>query len=1172
LAEDELMEEERRVEAAPTKKTGFAATTDDDDEELKRKTVVLDGKGGKKEKKEPTYNPFDPVGSIKAAANEEQGSIFSDQIEEEEQAPSFEGGEPDFERSDAASYLPPDKIPQRVIEEDIEELQEDVEGYNDQADFFEVQTESYEEDKDQYQERAAEFKRVGQTQRAEIEGVKNKYEEDLKKFDNDLQAYNDSNFEADPQGLLFEGLMIEYERLVKEGELLQTLNEQYKTFYNANKNFLVDERGDLLENQESLTERKEELDRQKLTLDQERNRLEFQVENMEPTQIIIEGQGDVFRRDDPDRSEAYEDIFGGGSPDSELLDAQTPAEVISGVSPDLPTTEYNQEEYEDIFGGGSPDSELADSPTSSFSPRLREILEAQEFEGIMLPKKGDPEPELPVVGATPEQKILWEMWYEKNVEELTPEERISAQRRLYSELAQRGAPITGPLGPVPPPMPLSGEDIEEATKFITDYYYYKDQGQKQRALMDVEDQRYGSPELEMGAYIEPEVLQLDNNRVLYMQPDLELEEGASVPNLNLFRQPMVTNEKGELIPILEAKDELTTELTKYFLPPFMGGGAPTEIQDKYPFFDVLTTNREAYDKFIEIMLDDSVSEGEKIRVENVQDGIVVDVWEEPKPNFTEAEKQKIAALYFGSEALRVVDAALTIGFPLQFLPVLGNGIRAVRRTAKETREYNLKKGLGLIPEDGPLADWANMPEDFNLPKLSVVSEAEALIAPTRPKSPVSPPSPTFKFEELTIKTDPITGRPKVSAPDGTPLDQIEGNVAVSVPEAPPATFMTPDINPQTADNAATGLGQLFDEYQKGTPSIPRPPRPTIRPAGEEAEAEAKQKVSPPRGFFETEEQEAEQFLQEGSEMQGETDPFGTWVDPVPPTLPDYSLTDPAAPTAPKKPRTPKTPEISPVPTPEEPFIPQEPIFDTPEKPEFDPSRPPSPSEIPSQSPLQTPSPADTPFADPPAAPQTPNIPTQIPSEAGSPVNITAPTEVPQTTPTPTKTPAEAPTATPEPPPPSPKPTAVATDLDTPPFLDDPPPPIDDIPKPKKPTKKVPPLGGSTSTLLDRPKDPKETGQRWPSIIQWKQLDNSYATLDLDTGVKEITAEPIGTGVNEGYLDDSLKIIEKQRNRPKFEKTQIGNLEVIVRGPNIVDINRKLGSIDQSIQRRVRFRK
>ena len=119
---------------------------------------------------------------------------------------------------------------------------------------------------------------------------------------------------------------------------------------------------------------------------------------------------------------------------------------------------------------------------------------------------------------------------------------------------------------------------------------------------------------------------------------------------------------------------------------------------------------------------------------------------------------------------------------------------------------------------------------------------------------------------------------------------------------------------------------------------------------------------------------------------------------------------------------------------------------------------------------------------------------------------------------------------------------------------------------------MPPLGGSTTTLLDRPKDPKETGQRWPSIIQWKQLDNSYATLDLDTGVKEITAEPIGTGVNEGYLDDSLKIIEKQRNRPKFEKTQIGNLEVIVRGPNIVDINRKLGSIDQSIQRRVRFKK
>ena len=132
----------------------------------------------------------------------------------------------------------------------------------------------------------------------------------------------------------------------------------------------------------------------------------------------------------------------------------------------------------------------------------------------------------------------------------------------------------------------------------------------------------------------------------------------------------------------------------------------------------------------------------------------------------------------------------------------------------------------LIPEDGPLADWANMPEDFNLPRLNVVSEAEALIAPTKPKTPTTPPSPTFQFDELKITTDPITGRPKVSAPDGTPLEQIEGKVAVAVPEAPPSTFMTPEINPQTADDAAVGLGQLFDEYQQGTPTIPRPPRPT----------------------------------------------------------------------------------------------------------------------------------------------------------------------------------------------------------------------------------------------------------------------------------------------------------------------------------------------------------
>ena len=136
-----------------------------------------------------------------------------------------------------------------------------------------------------------------------------------------------------------------------------------------------------------------------------------------------------------------------------------------------------------------------------------------------------------------------------------------------------------------------------------------------------------------------------------------------------------------------------------------------------------------------------------------------------------------------------------------------------------------------------------------------------------------------------------------------------------------------------------------------------------------------------------------------------------------------------------------------------------------------------------------------------------------------------------------------------------------------------PPPLGDLPAlPNKPKKKVVPPLGSTVTLDDKRKVENQGLTQWPSVIQWKQLDDTYATLDLDTGIKEVYSEPTGTGVNQGYLDDSLKIIERQRQRPKFQKTEIGGLEVTVKGPNVVDINRKLGNINESISRRVRFKR
>ena len=1185
MVNDPLMEEERELERQQSK-----VEQKPKDEKASEESAD----------QPPSYNPFDPIGSIKDAANEDQGSIFiTDDDEGPEEIYTVKYGqkeEPtpydpntDEERSSAESFLPPEKKPQREIEETIEDYTEEIKDFDDDVSLYEVQAKNYQESLDDYKESSTEFQSTGQEQLNEIIRVTEAYERDINKFNKDLENYEAAT--EDEGGILFERLNTEYERLENELELIEKLREQYQTFLKANKEFLQNQETTLDTQREGLLDKKDDLEAKGLELQQDRSQIEFQIENMEPTQITIEGQGDVFNRDDPNR--AYTDIFGGGSPDTELVEDVPPSEAVSGFSPDLPNLEFNNDEYEDIFGGGSPDTELIEEAT----PNLGGSPD-QELIELNVPQRGDPEPPLPLFGATESQKYLWFQWAKNN---------LGGEDAAEIELTQRSqglSPLGGlvlseagdSFGTIPTPQGLEAADLLTGASYYSEEvgkvkylprYQIGEDGQLYEAIAqgsspDQELIEGRSGEFPAALTIEGGAEQLAFDPTA--TPDLSLveadeviKEDGSIYRFDKFTgQPLVQNDKGEWITLGDAREELNTTMLRLFVP-FGGGGASPELIEAFPFGDVLLADRNAYDKFIQQMLDDSV---ETVKVENIQDGIVVDIWEEEKPVLSDSDKAKIAALYFGGGALRFVDAAITLGFPLQFIPVAGRlpkkGIRALRNNLDDWKDDYYRGQLGLKPPKGPIDDFLSSADSGfidDLNRLPVEREADLVINQPRGGSGTTlPQSPVFMADDFIISTDPLTGKPRVVTKDGLELDQIKGNVSVLAPDTPVTSpAPAPSINPQFVDEGAVGLAKLFDDYSAATPSRPLPPRPLRSPE----EPERQTGTTPSFDIFETEEQEAEEFLQSSEEMQGEEDPFGTWVDPVLPTLesPEIQVDLLQETEAPQKPRTlPRIPDESPVPPIEtSPFF-EDDITESPERPTETPrpETPPSPNETPSElppseprefispTPLETTGPTGSPFPEPPADPLT--SPSPSAAQAPAPAPAPAPTAAP------------APAPAPAPPPKTPQPTKLDLDLENSPFLDDPPPLGDLPPKPTKPTKKIPPTLGSNVTLDDRKRVVEGAEQRWPSIIQWKQLDDTYATLDLDTGQKEIYNEPIGSGVNQGYLDESLKIIERQRNRPKFQKTEIGNLEITVKSPNVVDINRKLGNINESIARRVRFRR
>ena len=142
---------------------------------------------------------------------------------------------------------------------------------------------------------------------------------------------------------------------------------------------------------------------------------------------------------------------------------------------------------------------------------------------------------------------------------------------------------------------------------------------------------------------------------------------------------------------------------------------------------------------------------------------------------------------------------------------------------------------------------------------------------------------------------------------------------------------------------------------------------------------------------------------------------------------------------------------------------------------------------------------------------------------------------------------------PPPPAPSPKKTKVSTA---------PPPPPSPGPKPPPPPSQT--VRGDRSRRRFRRKESgtkidfdkrKSAALPYPSKVQYKEKDK-YVTFNLNTNKKKVFSTPQGIGVNPGTTpEETLKVIQKQKTKPKFKKYKLGNLVLSVTSPETIVIRR-----------------
>tara|TARA_Y100000817_G_scaffold120319_1_gene94246 strand:- start:573 stop:2162 length:1590 start_codon:yes stop_codon:yes gene_type:complete len=195
-------------------------------------------------------------------------------------------------------------------------------------------------------------------------------------------------------------------------------------------------------------------------------------------------------------------------------------------------------------------------------------------------------------------------------------------------------------------------------------------------------------------------------------------------------------------------------------------------------------------------------------------------------------------------------------------------------------------------------------------------------------------------------------------------------------------------------------------------------------------------------------------------------------------------------------------------------------------------------------PITRPRPITKPVTAPSIAP---SIVSTTPSTIPSP--ITTPTVI--TTPVPVETPEPLPT--PPPPSPTPKKTKVAT---APPPLPSPtpitPPPPTQTVRGDRTRKRFRRKESGTKVDFDKRKSAELP---YPSKVQYKEKDK-YVTFNLNTNKKKVFNTPQGIGVNPGTTpEDTLKVIQKQKTKPKFKKYKLGNLVLSVTSPETIVIRR-----------------
>ena len=149
------------------------------------------------------------------------------------------------------------------------------------------------------------------------------------------------------------------------------------------------------------------------------------------------------------------------------------------------------------------------------------------------------------------------------------------------------------------------------------------------------------------------------------------------------------------------------------------------------------------------------------------------------------------------------------------------------------------------------------------------------------------------------------------------------------------------------------------------------------------------------------------------------------------------------------------------------------------------------------------------------------------------------------------------TPDPELPPPPPSPTPKKTKVAT-----TPPPPPSPAPKPPPPPSQT--VRGDRSRRRFRRKESgtkvdfdkrKSAALPYPSKVQYKEKDK-YVTFNLNTNKKKVFSTPQGIGVNPGTTpEETLKVIQKQKTKPKFKKYKLGNLVLSVTSPETIVIRR-----------------